>query len=106
MSHDVGDTVAGTVTRASCFGRENPTSEDLYFSHERNLCLVRHDEVFSYTIRTQPPVKVITQKQIIGQPEKNDLKIIKVSFPFNHPYEEKKMRLQTASEKVHEGKII
>lgn len=90
VSQYVGDTVSGTVTWVPCFGRENPASEDLYFSQGRNLCLVRHDEVFLYTICTQPPIKVITKKQIIGQPEKDDLKIIKVSFPLNRPCEEKK----------------
>ena len=88
MAHYAGDTVSGIVTWAAHFGRENLASEDLYFSHEHNLCLVQHEEVFSYMSPTQPPVKVITKKQIIGQAEKkNGWKIIKVSFPLNHPCE-------------------
>lgn len=63
MSQYAVYTVLGTIIWATFFGRENPASEDLYFSHEHNLCLVRHDEVFSYVIPTQPPVKVITKKQ-------------------------------------------
>lgn len=35
----------------------------LVFFAQANLCLVRHDEVFSYMIPTWPPVKVITKKQ-------------------------------------------
>lgn len=106
VSQYVGDTVSGTVTWVPCFGRENPASEDLNFSHERNLCLVRHYEVFLYTICTQPPVKVITKKQIIGQPEKDDLKIIKVSFPLNRPCEEKKSEAPDSKGKNAWGKNI
>lgn len=67
-------TASGTIIWAAFFGRENPASEDLYFSHEHNLCLVRHDEVFSNVIPTQPPIKVITKKQNnrIGWAKKND----------------------------------
>lgn len=62
MFHHVVYTALDAALWATFFGRKNPASEDLYFSHEHSLCLVRHDEVFSYMVPTQPPIKVITKK--------------------------------------------
>lgn len=79
-SHSAGYTVLGTVIWATFFGRENLAPEYLYFSHEHNLCLVRHGEVFSDMIPTQPPVKVITKKQNNRTAWKNDSKLWRKVF--------------------------